>query len=550
MLVGSGHGPVSAPRFLHGLESSVRANPGVFFLILGLTYVAKSGLTLVANYASISVACQIADEWRLRLFGALLRMPVRSVPPKQGVLLQLILDEPGIAGAGLGAGGIMVQNVASALTIYVTLFWISPTITLGLTAIGAVAAGALSVLARYSRKASEQRSRAYVDGYGYITEMLTALKQVRIFGLERAVETRADGLVHRMRIAHRKGSAISSSPRIVIELVFFGAAILILALMAPKLGDPAMLSGAGLAAAAAMRLLPAFSAAAGTWVQVHQALPAVGRIHAELERLEAAAAPSPHEAAGAASFERSVECRGVRFAYPDRAPVLKGVDLRVEAGSFVAIVGSSGSGKSTLLDLLCGLYDPDAGEILVDGKDLRMISKGAWRELLGVVPQDAFLLSGTLRENLTLLRPECGPEAVAEALRVVGADKLVADLPAGLDTVVGERGVSLSGGQRQRLALARVLIRQPRLLILDEATSALDPESDEAVFAGLERARGKMTMIAIAHRLSSIRRADRILVMQDGVIVESGDHAALLRHNGVYATMWRSSERQSEKVAV
>ena len=545
MVVG-GKAPLHQPGFLGALSGQVRARPGVFFLLLGLTYVGKSALSLAANFASIAVALKIADEWRLRLFGALLRLPVRSVPPKQGALLQLVLDEPGVAGAGLGAAGILVQNLASALTIYATLFWISPTITMGLTAIGAVAGGALSVLTRYSRKAAEERSRVYVDGYGYITEMLSALKQVRIFGLERAVEERAESHVARMRVANRLGSAISSSPRIVIELVFFGAAILILALLAPRMGDAAMLSGAGLAAAAAMRLLPSFSAAAGTWVQVHAAIPAVRRIHDELQRLEAAAAPALDASAVPVTFDRALECRGVRFAYPERPPVLRGVDLRLEAGSFVAIVGSSGSGKSTLLDLLCGLYDPDQGEILVDGHRLRELPKSTWRGLLGVVPQDAFLLSGTLRENLCLLRPDCPEEVLREALVVAGADRLIAELPAGLDTVVGERGVSLSGGQRQRLALARVLIRQPRLLLLDEATSALDPESDEAVYRGLERYHGRITVLAISHRLASVRGADRIHVMQNGTVVESGDHAALLRLNGVYATMWRAAERQPE----
>jgi ATP-binding cassette subfamily B protein len=438
--------------------------------------------------------------------------------------------------------------VASALTIYATLFWISPTITVGLTAIGAVAGAALSLLARASRRVAERRSRVYIDGYGYITEMLSALKQVRIFGLEQAVGTRAAFHVERMRAANRVGSVISSSPRIVIELVFFGAAILILAVMAPRLGESGVLAGAGLAAAAAMRLLPAFSAAAGTWVQVHGALPAVKRIHDELARLEGAVAANGTGGAPA-SLTRAVEFRDVRFAYPERPPVLTGVDLRVEAGSFVAIVGPSGSGKSTLLDLLCGLYDPDAGAILADGQDLRAVAKTQWRALLGVVPQDAFLLSGTLRENLCLLRPDCPDDLLQHALRVSGADKLIAELPAGLDTVVGERGVSLSGGQRQRLALSRVLIRQPRLLVLDEATSALDPESDEAVYAGLEGYRGQMTIIAISHRLASVRRADRIHVMHNGSIVESGTHDALLRLDGVYATMWRSAERSGEASA-
>ncbi len=542
------NGTVTQPRFLGELQGRVRENPSPFFLALGLTYVGKSALSLLANYTSISLGLKIADEWRLRLFGALLRVPARSVPPKQGMLLQMVIDEPAVAGAGLGAAGILVQNVASAVTVYVTLFWISPQITLVLTAIGAVAVAVMAVLSRYTRIVAEQRSRAYVEGYGYLTEMLGALKQIRIFGLERVVEQRNAALVAQMRITTRRGSVISSSPRIVIEVVFFGAAILTLAVMSPRMGDPSFLSAVALAAVAAMRLLPAFSATAGTWVQLQQALPAVRRIHDELERLELTTEDPLREAGQLPAFEHAIECRGIQFSYPGRPPVLRGLDLRVNAGEFVAVVGPSGSGKSTLVDLLCGFYDVDDGEILIDGRDLRTVSKSQWRSQLGVVAQDAFLMSGTLRENLCLLRPDC-PEAVLhDVAATVGAESLIAALPAGLDTVVGERGVALSGGQRQRLALARVLVREPKILILDEATSALDAESDEAVFAGLQRYHGQVTIIAIAHRLSSIRHADRIYVVEDGMVAESGDHDGLLEQDGVYSVMWRAAERKPEVV--
>ena len=532
--------------WLASIEPSVRANPGLFFALLGLTYIAKSALSLWATYASISLALTIADGWRLRLFAGLLRVPTRAIPPRQGALLQLVIDEPAVAGAGLSASGILLQNVASALAVYVTLFWISIRVTLVLTVIGGLASVVLLIMSRYSRLAAERRSSAYVEGYGYLTEILGALKQVRIFGLEPLVESRADALVSQMRAAQRRGNAIASSPRIVIELVFFGAAILTLAIVSPRIGDPAVLSGAALAVVAAMRLLPAFSAAAGTWVQVHQAFPAVRRIASELQRLEGVT-DRRRDGETRVTFSRSVECRGVTFAYPDRPPALRGVDLRIDAGTFVAIVGPSGSGKSTLLDLFCALYDPDDGRIVVDDRDLRDASKSDWRALLGVVPQDAFLLSGTLRENLCLLRPDCPDSLVREALEVSGADALVAELPAGLDTRVGERGVALSGGQRQRLALARVLIREPRILLLDEATSALDPESDEMVFSRLERYRDRMTIVAVAHRLSSVRHADRIFVMQDGAVVEDGTHESLLRAGGVYAGMWRAAERQPQQ---
>jgi ABC-type multidrug transport system fused ATPase/permease subunit len=537
-----GSAAVPQAGLLARLQEPVRANPVLFFLLLGFTYVGKSALSLWANYASISLALAIVDEWRHRLFAALLRVPARAVPPKQGALVQLVLDEPSVAGGGLSAAGILIQNAASALAVYLTLFWISPRITLALTAISLLAGLVLMALSRYARITAEQRSHAYAEGYGYLTEMLGALKQVRIFGLEGTVEQRSHHFLTRMRTANRRGSVIASSPRIVIELVFFGSAMLMLASLSAQLGDPAVLSGIALAIVAAIRLLPALSATAGTWVQVQQALPAVRRIRSELRSLESAAEVSDHASVPVQTIERGIDCRGISFAYPSRPPALRGIDLRIDVGTFVGIVGPSGSGKSTLIDLLCGLHEPDGGVIIVDGRDLRTLSKPDWRSLLGIVPQDGFLLSGTLRENLCLLRPSCSEQLLVEALKVTGADRLVAELPAGLDTVIGERGISLSGGQRQRVALTRVLLREPRILILDEATSALDPESDKAVYAALERYRGTMTIIAITHRLSSIRRADRIHVIDDGKRVESGDHDMLMRLNGVYAAMHRAAE--------
>jgi ABC-type multidrug transport system fused ATPase/permease subunit len=537
-------GKVSLPGagFLATIAAQVQARPRFFFLVLGLTYVGKSLLALAANYASISVALRIADEWRMRLFSGLLSISVRSIPPKQGALLQLVIDEPAVAGAGLSAAGILVQNVASVLTIYATLLWISTRITLGLTVVALVAASMLWMLSRYTHKVAARRSHAYQEGYGYLTEMLGALKQIRLFGLERAVQGRVGQLVTHMRHVQRTGSAIASAPRILIELVFLVAFILVLGVLAPTLGQAATLSALGLAAVAAMRLLPAFSAAAGTWVQVQQSLPAMRGIHSQLERLEREARAPEGEPITASGFQQAVVVEDVSFSYTDRAPALDGVNVQIEAGKMTAIVGSSGSGKSTLVELLCGIHDPDRGDILVDGKSLRALSKPDWRRLLGVVPQDGFLLAGTIRYNLCLLRPDCPEEVMRAAVAAVGAGPMIADLPQGYDTIVGERGVALSGGQRQRLALARVLIREPRLLILDEATSALDAESDEAIYRALERERGRMTIVIIAHRLASVRRADRIFLMHGGAVAESGTHDELLRRNGLYAAMNRASE--------
>ena len=409
----------------------------------------------------------------------------------------------------------------------------------------AVAAGVLvGVLSRYSRTVAARRSRLYSEGYAYITEMLGAIKQLRLFNLEVESERRASAHLEKMRKVNCTSNVIASSPRLLIEVVFLcGFALMLIALL-PQLGDASVLSAIGLAVAAALRLLPSFSASAGTWVQVQQAWPAMLRISAELRKLETALDNETNARRLAqVSFQERIVVRGAHFAYAGREQALAGVDLEIPYGTLTAIVGPSGAGKSTLIDLMCGFYAPDQGGITIDGVDLATISLSHWRQQLGVVSQDGFLLSGTIRENLCLLRRDCPEALLREIVTLVGAEVFIQDLPAGYDTRVGERGLALSGGERQRLALARALIKEPRVLIMDEATSALDVESDEALQEGLERLRSRLTMVVVAHRLSTVRRADCIYVLAGGKVVDSGPHEELVQRGGLYAAMCHTAEK-------
>jgi ATP-binding cassette subfamily B protein len=214
--------------------------------------------------------------------------------------------------------------------------------------------------------------------------------------------------------------------------------------------------------------------------------------------------------------------------------VLRDLDLTIAPGETVALVGPSGAGKTTLCSLLPRFYEADRGRIAVDGIDIRDMTLESLRGQIGIVQQDVFLFAGTLRENIAYGRLGATEAEIRDAARRARLDAMIADLPEGLDTVVGERGVKLSGGQKQRLAIARIFLKNPPILILDEATSALDTETERAIQASLtELARGRTTLV-IAHRLATIRDADRIVVVADGGIAEQGTHAMLLARGGLY----------------
>jgi len=243
------------------------------------------------------------------------------------------------------------------------------------------------------------------------------------------------------------------------------------------------------------------------------------------------------DAIEAPPLKGDIRFEGVGFGYAKERPVLSGIDLSVAAGETVAFVGPSGAGKTTLLSLLPRFYEVDAGRITVDGHDIRRLTLASLRRQIGIVQQDVFLFAGTIRENIAYGRLDASEAEIAEAARRARLETMIADLPAGLDTVIGERGVKLSGGQKQRLAIARIFLKNPPILILDEATSALDTETEAAIQQSLtELAEGRTTLV-IAHRLATIRHADRIVVVTQAGIAEQGRHDELLRADGPYRAL-------------
>jgi ATP-binding cassette subfamily B protein len=241
-----------------------------------------------------------------------------------------------------------------------------------------------------------------------------------------------------------------------------------------------------------------------------------------------------------------IDIAGAGFRYGNRT-ILQEVNLSIAPGEMIGLVGHSGSGKSTLVNLICRFYDVSDGAIRIDGVDVRSVPISQFRSHIGLVLQEPFLFFGTIAENIAYGKPEASREEIVAAARAAHAHEFILRLPHGYDSLVGERGQALSGGERQRISIARALLIDPRILILDEATSAVDTETEKEIQKALDNLVQGRTTIAIAHRLSTLRKADRLVVLDRGRVVEVGDHDALMASEGAYFRLWQAQARRDEE---
>lgn len=427
---------------------------------------------------------------------------------------------------GLGALGILLwTNLRLTLVMLATV----PLVVLGAAFYG-----------RMLRRVSRQVQDALAEATAVAEESIGGIRTVRSFGQEALEKRRYAEAVERSFGLARARARVAATFQGVAGF-FSYAAIAAVLWYGGDLLARGELSMGELTSFLLYTFTLAFSlgALAGLWEDFQKARGASERVFQLIDRQPkiAGGPAAPEEVAGRVHLE------GVHFAYPSRPdrPVLAGLDLELQPGTVTALVGPSGAGKSTIAALLSRLYDPQQGRILLDSRPLPEWELRALRAQIGVVRQEPTLFATTVAENIRYGRPEAGPAQVEEAARAANAHDFIQAFPEGYATLVGERGVRLSGGQKQRVAIARALLKDPRVLILDEATSALDAESEHLVQEALERLMRGRTTLVIAHRLSTVKAADRILVLDGGRVVQAGSHAALLGQDGLYR---RLVERQ------
>jgi len=505
--------------------------------IAGL-FLANSLFDWLRSFRSQLLDSRFASALRARLFRRVLRLPMTDVAElKTGGVLSRLSSDVDHTTALLQSALLnpMLSGVRLLATLCVTfaLDWrIAGAVLLAVPPIVI----AQNVWLRKSRSIwkSMGQDRSQIDAR--VSEGLNGLRVVRGFAKEHREE--ASYLLGQHTVV-RKHSLATSTQRgvaLVWDLVMPLTQITILGfggylVLHGQTTVGTLMAFQGLL----MRLIDPITELVKSFSETQRGLAALERVADLLDRPPEK--PDRPQAVDAPAHVREIHFSHVHFGYRRDAPVIRDFELRVPGGSVVALVGESGAGKTTLTDLVARFHDPTSGAIRVNGLDIRDIRLRSYRKLLGIVQQETFLFDGTVTENISYARPNATFEEVEAAARAAHAHDFVSRLPDGYDTLVGERGLKLSGGQRQRLSIARALLAAPEILILDEATSNLDTESEQLIQASMQRLIKGRTTFIIAHRLSTVRQADLIVVLGAGRILEVGDHDSLMRRDGIYADM-------------
>lgn len=435
-----------------------------------------------------------------------------------------------------------VLTVIALLAYLLYLNWVLTCLTLLVAPLITLALGWFgSKLQNFSRQGQDLSS----DLAGLLTEIFAGIRVIRGFASEDYEIRRFKRLSEENQVARFQAEYIKAIQYPVVGILQVSGILAVVGFGTYQIGQGNLTGGQFLSFLTGIALLmDPISLTTSNFNELKQAESSADRLFELLdvkpvlvERSNAITLPA---------VEGKVDFENVFFGYKTGQPVLKGVSFTVHPGEVVALVGPSGSGKSSLVGMVPRFYDPQAGKVLVDGNDVRDVTFESLRRQIGIVPQETILFSGTVAENIAYGQDSFDMKEVEQAARIANAHDFILALPKGYQTMLGERGTNLSGGQRQRIAIARAVLLDPRILILDEATSALDTESEALVQEALNRLMNGRTVLVVAHRLSTIRQADRILVIERGHIIEAGNHQDLMAiRSGLYRQLY---ERQMQSV--
>jgi ATP-binding cassette subfamily B protein len=504
------------------------------------------GVSIALRFVLFSYAGErVVTRLREKLYRSIIDQEIGFFDSRRtGELTSRLASDCGVLQNAVTVNVSMVlRSAAQAVGGVAFLFYTSPVLTaLMLAVVPAVALGAVIYGRRVRRLARDVQDALAVAGE-VAEESIAGVRTVRSFAAEEIESRRYGSAVDRALALARKRIQAGATFMSVASFASYAAAVLVFWYGGRLMVRGEMTVGA-LTSFLIYTLIVAFALGglAELWADFMRATGAAERVFELMDRVPAIP-PRGGLVPASGPPQGRVELRQVRFSYPMRPEVvvLDGLDLSLEPGQVVAVVGPSGAGKSTIASLIARFYDPQAGEVLFDGHDLRALDPHWLRSQIGAVAQEPVLFSTTIAENIRYGRPEATVAEIEAAARTANAHAFVSALPHGFDTQVGERGIQLSGGQKQRVAIARAVLKDPRVLVLDEATSALDAESEHLVKEALDRLMEGRTTLIIAHRLSTVMHAHRVVVLEGGKIVQSGPHARLVKEDGLYR---RLVERQ------
>lgn len=529
-----------------GLVGEFSAREAIYWWIgslalLGLVATALKGLAKYgADYLVGYVGLRVINDLREALFRRLQSLSLGFFQErKTGELLSRVIVDVGAMQSMMERlFGPALSAIIQILALSVFLLVLNWKLAILALLLFPVAVWPIRNFGLRLRMLSRQVQDTAAELAGHLEETLSQIKLVKAYqGEERETKRWAGKLEEQLRVALGSLRVRARSTPIMETIGALGFAGLVLYSGYEILFVGAM-TGGGLVMflGGVLKLYPNIKNLNGLWTNIQIGLGAADRVFPLLD--ERPGIQDAPDARPLASFNEAIEYEKVSFAYRKGEPVLHEITLKILRGQRVAFVGPSGAGKTTLLDLLLRFHDPGGGRIVIDGRDLRTLSVESLRRQIALVSQEVLLFNATARENLLYARPGATENEMAAAARAAGAHEFVMALPEKYDTLIGERGAKLSGGERQRLSIARAFLKDSPILILDEATAALDAASEEKVQRALESLMANRTVLIIAHRLATVRKADRIVVLQNGRIVDDGTHEGLLNRGGLYRDLY------------